>query len=349
MQTATATEADTAVILTPPTTPPRKGGALVAATRPFAKENRLLSWFHFSSTLAVIGGLLTAAALMPYWWLQLIFSVLGAGVMVRGFILYHDYMHGAIFRGSKFAGFVLRIYGLIFLTPPRYWRETHNFHHANVSTIEGSSIGSFPIMTVAMYRKATRMEKFYYHIARHPITYLFAYFTVFLFSNALEPFLRNPLKSWHTGVAVLVHGGLIALLWWAGGPWTAFFAFVLPYFMASALGAYMFYAQHNFRGMKMLTPEEWSVPEASLKCSSWMKLPWILDWATGSIGFHHVHHLNSTIPFYRLKKAMRAIPELQHPPVTTLNPREIWACLRLKLWDENQNRMLSFKEARAVA
>lgn len=333
-----------------PNDPPlRTGSELIAATRPFAREIRFLSWFHLCSTLVIIGALLTTAALMPWWQLRLLFSVLGAGVMVRGFILFHDYMHGAIFRKSKVAGGILRLYGLIFMTPPKYWRDTHNFHHANVSTIEGSSTGSFPIMTVEMYHKATRMQRIHYHVARHPLTYLFAYLTVFLFSNALEPFLRNPVKSWHTGAAILIHGGLIALLWWAGGPMTAFYAFVLPYALASALGAYMFYAQHNFQGMKMLKPEEWSVPEASLKCSSWMKLNPLLDWMTGSIGFHHVHHLNATIPFYRLKEAMRGIPELQHPPITTLNPLDVWRCLRLKVWDEKQQRMLTFREARRAA
>lgn len=324
------------------------GRALIAATRPFSKERRGESWWHLLSTLAIVVGLLSCAALMPVWPLQLLFSLLGAGVMVRGFILYHDFQHGAILRGSKAAAAILRVYGLIFLTPPKYWRETHNFHHANVSTIAGSSTGSFPIMTVEMYRNAKPMERFYYHIARHPLTYLFAYATVFFFSNALEPFLRNPRREWQCGLAILVHGSLIALLWVAGGFATTFFAFLLPYTVASALGAYMFYAQHNFKGMKMLTPEEWSIPEASLKSSSWMKLNPVLDWMTGHIGFHHVHHLNSTIPFYRLKEAMAAIPELQNPPTTTLRPWDIWGCLQLKLWDEAGERMISFREARRM-
>lgn len=333
------------------TPPPAKltGRALIAATRPFSKERRGESWWHLLSTLGVILGLLACAALMPYWPLQLAFSLLGAGVMVRGFIIYHDFQHGAILRGSKVAATILRVYGLIFLTPPRYWRETHNFHHANVSTIEGSSIGSFPIMTVEMYRRASPMQRFHYHIARHPLTYLLAYITVFFFSNALEPFLRNPRREWQCGLAIVVHVALIALLWITGGFATAFFAFLLPYAVASALGAYMFYAQHNFKGMKMLSPEEWSIPEASLKSSSWMKLNPVLDWMTGHIGFHHVHHLNSTIPFYRLKEAMAAIPELQNPPITTLRPSDVWGCLRLKLWDEAGERMISFHEARRLA
>jgi acyl-lipid omega-6 desaturase (Delta-12 desaturase) len=327
---------------------PRKGGALLSATRPYAREQRGRSWFHLLSTLAIIVALLTGAALAPWWPVQLAFSLVGAGVLVRGFIVYHDFMHGAILRDSKVAGVVMRVYGMLFLTAPRHWRNTHNFHHANVGTMEGSSIGSFPVMSVEMYRNATPMQRFYYHVARHPLTYVFAYITVFFFSNSLEPFIRNPRKAWQSGLSILVHGGLIAGLWIAGGFMTAFFAFILPYAVAAALGAYLFYAQHNFPGMKVLSEEEWSIPEASLQSSSWMKLNPVMDWMTGSIGYHHVHHLNSTIPFYRLKEAMKAIPELQSPPTTNLRPWEIYRCLRLKLWDEDSGRMISFRQARAL-
>jgi acyl-lipid omega-6 desaturase (Delta-12 desaturase) len=326
--------------------PRRTGHALLAATRPFAREQRNRSWFHLWTTLGVLALLLTSAALLPWWPVQLVCSLLGAGVMVRGFIVYHDFMHGAILRGSKLAGAILRVYGLLFLTPPQHWRNTHNFHHANVATIEGSSIGSFPVMTVEQYRRATFWGKAYYKLARHPLTYLFAYITVFFFSNSLEPFVRNPRKAWHSGLSILMHAALIAGLWLVGGFMTAFFAFILPYAVAAALGAYLFYAQHNFPGMKVLSAEEWSIPEASLASSSWMRLNPVLDWMTGSIGYHHVHHLNAAIPFYRLKEAMRAIPELQDPVVTNLAPWSMYRCLRLKLWDEQASRMLTFREAR---
>jgi acyl-lipid omega-6 desaturase (Delta-12 desaturase) len=351
MKTATLEKAPTAKPLSESTTvatAPRKGPALIAATRPFAREQRSRSWFHLWTTLAVLSALLVGAALAPWWPLQLALSMLGAGVMVRGFIIYHDFMHGAILRGSTLAGTILRIYGLVFLTPPRHWRNTHNFHHANVATIEGSSVGSFPVMTVDMYRNATKLQRVHYRIARHPMTYLLAYITVFLVSNVLEPFIRSPRKSWQCGLSVLVHGALIAGLWLLGGFGTAFFAFILPYAIAAALGAYLFYAQHNFPGMRVLSAEEWSIPEASLESSSLMRLNPVLDWMTGSIGYHHVHHLNATIPFYRLKEAMNAIPELQNPVVTNLAPWSMWRCLRLKLWHEETARMLSFREARRL-
>jgi len=338
------------LLVVKPTQPPgpRTGKALLAAVRPYAREQRGRTWFHTITTFGLVFALLIGAALVPLWPLQLALSLVGAGVMVRAFIIYHDFEHGAIFRGSRVMSFVLRVFGLLFLTPPRHWRRAHNFHHAHVGAVEGSHIGSYPLMTVEMYRKATRAERLKYHVARHPLTYLLAYITVFFYSNALEPFLISPRKAWQNGLAILLHGGLIAGIWVAGGFMTVFFAFLLPYAVAAAVGAYLFYAQHNFPGMIVLDPGEWSATEAALKSSSCMRLNPVLDWMTGSIGYHHIHHLNAAIPFYRLKEAMREIPELQNPVTTDLAPWSIWRCLRLKLWDDHAGCMRTFREARRL-
>jgi omega-6 fatty acid desaturase (delta-12 desaturase) len=235
---------------------------------------------------------------------------------------------------------------MLFLTAPKYWRETHNFHHAHVSNMRYSSTGSYPVMTKQMWQEASRLERLHYRISRHPLTYAFAYLTVFLISNTIEPFLRSPRKNWSSGAALLVHAGLIAGLWLAGGFWTAFFGFILPYTIAGAFGAYLFYVQHNFAGMKILREDEWNMYDASMVSTSYLKLDPILEWCTGSIGYHHVHHLNAAIPFYRLKEAHKAIPELQKVPTVRLTPRDIWQGLRQKVWDPDQGRMLTFKEAR---
>jgi omega-6 fatty acid desaturase (delta-12 desaturase) len=324
------------------------GRDVIAATRPFASEQRGKSWWAFWTTFTILIGLLTIAAISPWWPMQVAFSLMGSLVMVRGFILFHDYKHGAILRGSRFAKYVLHIYGMIFLSGPSYWRETHNYHHANVSTIEGSSVGSIPIMTARMWREAKPMQRFHYRIARSPLTLLFAYITVFLISNSTEAFIRNPRKNWGAGASVLVHAGLIAGLWLLGGFWTAFYCFLLPYPIAACLGAYLFYVQHNFRGMQILPADKWSIYEASMKSTSFLKTNRVLDWCFGSIGYHHVHHINAAIPFYRLREAMEAIPALQNVTVTTLKPRDVWDSLRQKIWDEDQNKMLTWKEAKAL-
>lgn len=281
----------------------------------------------------------------PWWPVRLLASALGALLLVRAFILYHDFMHGAILPGSKFARAVFYAYAALNLTPPRSWRDSHNFHHANVGRVAAANVGAFPLMTTEMWRSASRGERMSYRIVRHPVTIVFAYLTIFLVSVTLLPLLRRPSRYWDSALALLVHGTAIAALWLLGGFDTAFFALLLPMTMAAALGGYLFYAQHSFPGMRILPDTEWTVYRASLVSSSYMKLGAVLRWFTGNIGFHHVHHLNSLIPFYQLPDAMAAIPELQHPSVTSLRPRAIAGCFRANLWDAASGSMIDYREA----
>lgn len=322
---------------------------LFNATRPFAHEIRARSWRYFISTYVILIGALWIAIAAPWWPLNLAGSILSGLVLVRVFILYHDFMHGAILSGSPLAKTVFYFYGCAVLTPPSSWGETHNYHHANVTKIEGPSIGSFPILTVEEWRKASLMQRFRYRISRHPLTIFFAYITVFLISICLAQFVHEPRKHWDSLVALAVHFSIGGLLWLTLGPAAFVFGFLIPIWVASMLGAYLFYAQHNFPAMKLHTGDEWNYFSAALESSSYLKLGPVLNWFTGNIGYHHVHHVNSRIPFYRLREAMEAVPELQNPGVTTLKPRDIVACLRLDLWDEERGRMISFEEVRSDA
>jgi omega-6 fatty acid desaturase (delta-12 desaturase) len=145
------------------------------------------------------------------------------------------------------------------------------------------------------------------------------------------------------------HAALIAVLWVFGGFDTAFFVVLLPMFVASALGSYLFFAQHSFKRMHILSPDSWSYYRAAMESSSYMRLNKVMQWFTGNIGFHHIHHLNVRIPFYRLPEAMEAIPELQSPVTTTLSPRDIRDCFRCCLWDEDSQRVVSYREAARLA
>ena len=124
-----------------------------------------------------------------------------------------------------------------------------------------------------------------------------------------------------------------------------FFAGLLPLWIASATGAYLFYAQHSFPGVRVFTPDEWNFVQAALETASYMKTGRVMEWITGCIGFHHIHHLNSNIPFYRLREAMMAVPELQHPVVTRLRLRDMAGCFRANLWDPQKHQMVSYREA----
>ncbi|HEX9163140.1 MAG TPA: fatty acid desaturase [Thermoanaerobaculia bacterium] len=322
---------------------------LHAATRTFAHDSVARSWWCIASTFGTLAAVLAGAAIAPWWPLRLAASMLGALLLVRTFILYHDFMHGAILPGSRLARAVFYTYAAINLTPPRSWRDSHNFHHANVGKIIGSDTGSFPLMTARMWRTASRMQRLSYRVIRHPLTIVFAYFTIFLLSVCALPMLRRPTRYWDSALSLLAHATAVATLWFLAGLDTAFFALLLPMAMAAAMGGYLFYVQHSFPGLSILPEAEWTPYRAALASSSYLRLGPVLRWFTGNIGFHHVHHLNSLIPFYRLPQAMAAIPELQHASVTTLRPRDVVACLRANVWDDEGRRMVRYRDVPPAA
>jgi omega-6 fatty acid desaturase (delta-12 desaturase) len=323
----------------------RTGRALFKATVPFAVESETKSWLLVGSTFAVLLASLVGAALAPWWPLRLCFSVVSALLMVRAFIMYHDYMHNAILSRSRAAWFFFRIYSALALTPPRSWKKSHNYHHGHVGKIAAPSIGAFPLMTTEMWRKASWAEHVGYRIERHPLTILAGYFTIFFFSITLLPFLKNPARHWDSLLVLIGHGALIAVLWIVGGFDTAFFVILLPMTIASMIGSYLFFAQHSFEDMHVLVEKDWTYYRAAMESSSYMRLNRLMRWFTGNIGYHHIHHLNVRIPFYRLPETMDAIPELQSPVTTSLSFHDIRACFRCCLWDEEQQRMVSYRDA----
>jgi acyl-lipid omega-6 desaturase (Delta-12 desaturase) len=324
----------------------RVGRELFNTTLPFVEESAARSWRCVGLTFSLMIGVLIGAGIASWWPLRTALSVLGALLMVRAFITYHDYMHGAILRNSRPAWLLFHLYAAFALTPPRSWKKSHNYHHGNVGKISTKSIGAFPVMTTEMWRAASTRERLSYRLQRHPLVVVFSYLTIFAYSICLEPLLREPRKYWDSGLALLGHIGLIAVLWLVGGFATAFFVVILPMTIASALGSYLFFAQHSFKRMHIITPEAWTFYRAALESSSYMRLNRVMQWFTGNIGYHHIHHLNLRIPFYRLPEAMAAIPELQSPVTTSLAPRDIIACFQSSLWDQEKHRMVSYREAR---
>ena len=289
----------------------------------------------------MLGVVLTGAGVVPWWPLRLALSVAGGLILVRAFVLYHDFMHGAILRHSRLGKVLFFLFGLFALTPPRSWRYSHNYHHAHVGkpipeqegkfSMVTPDVGAVPLMSTRMWQRATFGQRLWYRISRHPLTILSAYLTVFLFSICVLPTLRNPRKFWDGAVSLLLHVALFATVWGLAGFPVLFFSVLVPTTVATALGAYLFFAQHNYDGLRVMPIGHWSHFNASLESSSFMKLGPFGNWFTANIGYHHVHHLNSLIPFYRLPEAMAAIPELQHPPITSLHPRDVMRCLRLSV------------------
>lgn len=324
----------------------RIGRELLKATEPFAHESVAQSWWYVSSTFGLMLMALIAAGTAHWWPVQGLFSVLAALFMVRAFITYHDYMHNAILRHSRLAWVLFRLYAVFALTPPRSWRKSHNYHHGNVGKISAASVGAFPMMTTKAWHHATKMQRMSYRFQRHPLVVLFGYITVFGFSVCLLPFMRDPKKYWDSGLVLVLHIGLIIFLWVLGGFNTVLFVVLLPMTIASALGSYLFFAQHSFKLMHIISPEAWTFYRAALESSSYMRLNKIMQWFTGNIGYHHIHHLNVRIPFYRLPEVMAAIPELQTPVTTSLHPGDIIDCFKSCLWDEERQRVVSYREAK---
>jgi omega-6 fatty acid desaturase (delta-12 desaturase) len=323
----------------------RLGRELLTATRPFATESVAQSWWHVTSTFTLMFAALTGAALLDWWPLRAALALLGVLLMVRAFITYHDFMHGAILRNSKVAAAFFNLYGALVLVPARSWKKSHNHHHGHVGQITTETNGAFPLITTRMWRESSAGQRASYRASRHPLIIVFGYITVFFFSVCLQPLLCDPKRHWDSALSLLTHGGLIALLWTLGGFDMALFAVLLPMTVSSIFGSYLFFAQHSFKGMRLLSPKSWTFYRAAIQSSSYLRLNKLMAWFTGNIGYHHVHHLNVRIPFYRLPEAMAAIPALQTPVTTSLSPRDIIDCFRACLWDERSQRMVSYREA----
>ena len=320
----------------------RTGKALIEATRPFTTESLLTSWLHLVSTVACLVGLTAVLAHPIDWRPRLVLAAVDGLVIVRLFVLYHDHLHGSLLRGSTIARALFWPFGLLVMAPPKVWRETHNYHHAHTAKLVGSHIGSYPVMTTQWWATASAGERGKYRFVRHPATILFGYFTAFMLEMCALSFWRSPRKRWDSGLALLVNWTVSALVLWKFGVAIFFYAWFFPHFIACATGAYLFYAQHNFPDALIQRRDQWEYQRAALESSSYMEVGPILAWFTANIGYHHVHHLNPSIPFYRLPEAMDALPELQSPGRTTLSPKSIAACFRLNLWDVELQRMVGY-------
>lgn len=326
----------------------RTGKALIQATKPFAEEDRAKSWRLLLGTLAVQAGFW--AVILGTTWLpgRVLASLASGMISVRLFIFYHDYCHGAIFRGSRAGKAVMTLVGWWTMTVPSVWIETHNYHHRNNAKLVGSAIGSYPTVSLGMYRGIDASRRRQLKIIRSPWSIAAGLLTTFVVGMCILPWRRKPEQHRMAPVVGIVWWSALAMSIGVLGFTTSALLILLPAIVWSAVGSYMFYAQHNFPDAQLMERRAWDYTDAALKCSSYFEMPGWMHWLTGNIGYHHVHHLNHNIPFYRLPEAMAALPELQSPGRTSWAPRDILACLRCSVWDGEQGRFISFDEADAA-
>jgi omega-6 fatty acid desaturase (delta-12 desaturase) len=272
-------------------------------------------------------------------------ACIAAGFMARIFIIQHDCGHGSFFRSQKANDAVGMIASVLTLTPYHYWRKSHAIHHAGAGKLDKQGIGDIYTMTVDEFLSKSRWGRLKYRVYRNPIvlfvlgpTFLFA--VIYRFPISRVNALRQVEASvWLTNLAIaVVAAGMMMLV-----GWKTFLAVQVPItVVTSSLGMWLFYVQHQFEDTYWSNSNDWDFAAAAIKGSSFYRLPKVLQWFTGNIGFHHVHHLSPKIPNYLLEKVHSEVPEVQGATVLTL-----WTSLKslpLTLWDERRKKLISFAQ-----
>ncbi len=311
-------------------------------------DTRAALWQVFSS----FAPLFALQALMYFslqwsYWLTLALSVLAAGFMVRIFIILHDCGHGSFLKSQKWNDIVGSICGAFVFTAYFQWRHGHAIHHATSGDLDRRGIGDIDTLTVREYNALSRWGRLRYRLYRHPVTiFLIGAPLLFIigqrFTDKSLP-RRERYSVYYTNAGIAAIAIVMSLL--IG--WREYLLIMLPsFYLASVTGVWMFYLQHQFEETYWKPHPDWDYFDASIKGSSYYKLPKILQWFTGNIGFHHIHHLSPKIPNYMLERCFRENAMFQD--VTTLTLPSSFKTLSWRLWDEDQQRMVGFARAQEV-
>ncbi|HUD50120.1 fatty acid desaturase [Parvibaculum sp.] len=287
-----------------------------------------------------------AAYYVGFWWLSLLIAIPAAGFLVRLFTIQHDCGHGSFFSHKLLNDWVGRVLGVLTMTPYDFWRRTHALHHASCGNLDRRGVGDIDTLTVREYLARSWWGRLKYRLYRNPVVlFIVGPAYMFLLQQRLPVgLMRSGWRPWISTQATNVAIVAIAagLMWLIGVQ--AFLLVHLPIVMlAASIGVWLFYVQHQFEETFWAQNEGWSFHEAALYGSSYYDLPHVLRWFTANIGIHHVHHLCSRIPFYRLPRVLRDHPDLRDVGRMTL--MESFKCVRLTLWDEEKERLVSFREA----
>jgi omega-6 fatty acid desaturase (delta-12 desaturase) len=322
---------------------------------------RILNSYRRSNHMRSIAELMiTALPLATLWtaawfafsfghaWASLLIAIPAAGFLLRLFMIQHDCGHGTFFAKRRTNDWVGRVIGVLTLTPYDWWRRTHAIHHATTGNLDRRGIGDVDTLTVQEYRARSQGGRLKYRLYRHPLVmFVVGPAYLFLLQHRLPVgLMRDGWQPWISTMATNVAVALIvAVLTWFIGI-KAFVLVHLPIMLlAATAGVWLFYVQHQFEQTAWARDESWNLHEAALYGSSHYDLPVLLRWFTANIGIHHVHHLCSRIPYYRLPNVLCDHPELREVGQVTL--LQSFRCVRLVLWDEAQQRLVSFREIRA--
>jgi len=303
------------------------------------------SWWQVINSVVPYVGLWVAMyhSLKVSYWLTLALSLLAAGFLVRIFIIFHDCGHGSFFRSEKLNRLVGIPLGLLVFTPYHRWHRDHFIHHSTVGNLDKRGIGDVETLTVKEYLELSKWGKIKYRMYRHPL-FLFGIAPILLF--LIQHRIPKSYMSFKQRMYVYLSnaaivGTIILLMWWIG--WREYILIQLPIiYFASIAGVWLFYVQHQFDRVVWKRSQEWNYQSVALEGSSFLKLPSILQWFSGNIGYHHIHHLSPRIPNYKLQKCHE-----ENEIFSSIKPltfKEIMRAFKLRLWDEERNKLISFDE-----
>jgi omega-6 fatty acid desaturase (delta-12 desaturase) len=281
------------------------------------------------------------------YWIALLLAVPAAGLLVRLFMIQHDCGHYSFFRSRRANDLVGRLIGVVTLTPHKYWRDAHAIHHATSGNLDARGIGDVTVLTVREYAALPLWRRLAYRLYRNPII-LFGVAPIYVFVFKFRLPLDLLRRRWRLLPDILLNNVLAALIVVTVGLLVGFGTFAMVQvpitLLAGTIGVWLFYVQHQFETTHWAKEGAWDFHRAALEGSSYFDLPAVMRWFTANIGAHHVHHLCSRIPNYRLGECLKRYPELRQ-----VNRVTLWSslkCLPLTLWDEEQRRLVSFRAAK---
>lgn len=305
----------------------------------------LRSWWQIINSVGpyiILWGVMLYTIRFSYL-LTLLLSVFAAGFMVRIFIIFHDCGHGSFFKSKRLSKVVGILTGLIVFTPYHMWHYEHKIHHQTVGNLEKRGTGDVLTLTVEEYKNLSRFRRLYYRIYRNPIVlFVIAPILIFTISQRFTKKYMSLKEKLYVHLSNLSLIAVVTIMILLVG-WKTYLLIQIPVlFVATGHGVWLFYIQHQFRHVVWTKSENWDYKTVALKGSSLFKLPGILNWFTGNIGYHHIHHLSPLIPNYNLKRCHEENPIFQDvKPVTFFSAFE---SLFLRLWDEKRQMLIKFSE-----
>jgi len=317
---------------------------------PFEKSTTKESVWQIVNTVVpfMILWFLAYQSLSVSYWLALVPSVIAAGYLTRIFIIFHDCTHHSFFKSRRANRAVGTFMGVLTLFPFDQWGHEHSVHHATSGNLDKRGTGDIWTLTVDEYIAAPLKLRLAYRFYRNPLVMFgLGPIYVFLLKNRFNRKGARTKERNNTYLTNVIIVALIALFCWAIG-WQSFLIVQGTIFMISgAAGIWLFYVQHTFEDSYFEEDKEWEYVKAAVEGSSFYKLPKIMQFLTGNIGFHHVHHLSPRVPNYKLEEAHKNTPPLQNVPTITLATS--LRSLRFRLWDEKSKNFVSFKDVKSTA